>query len=394
MESILEYLESLGIQNGSHLLKSLGLLSSQSQCLSQNPEKSPQSSLKPQSPINLKILTNLLNNEIETRFEFEDCNADDFLVKSGILACRSEVKFLRSNFDNVTFERNKLRLDLGEANQRALLLAQEIDDQNARLERASQLQLRSVQPCLLRTGARLRDNSFISFLLFLSRELEQKYVDQIRELQMSLSDEKEQHLSLTLEMDSKRRQFSSKLSEKEGELREEMSAITTVSSILPRNVLIFLNVRGFQTFLIVLRSSKCTRLYVVNSVKYCRREKRGESTKESLFPFRQGISINLYFDFQENKRLERENSALTCELKQVRSLNATLHSELEALAALKARLLELEGACAEDEADGKSPREQISELNERVVELTNLNKDLRDQNDELNLQIEASKVSG
>ena len=83
-----------------------------------------------------------MNNEIETRFEFEDCNPEDFLVKSGILACRSEVKFLRSNFDNVTFERNKLRLDLGEANQRALLLAQEIDDQNARLERASQMQLR------------------------------------------------------------------------------------------------------------------------------------------------------------------------------------------------------------------------------------------------------------
>jgi hypothetical protein len=39
-------------------------------------------------------------------------------------------------------ERDKLRADIMDANQRASLLAQEVDDHHARLEKSSQLQVK------------------------------------------------------------------------------------------------------------------------------------------------------------------------------------------------------------------------------------------------------------
>jgi hypothetical protein len=42
-------------------------------------------------------------------------------------------------------ERDKLRADIMDANQRASLLAQEVDDHHARLEKSSQLQVRWVK---------------------------------------------------------------------------------------------------------------------------------------------------------------------------------------------------------------------------------------------------------
>ena len=52
--------------------------------------------------------------------------------------------FYRINYEHIRDERDRLRLNICEANTRADLLAQEVDDQNAKLEASSQTRLMSV----------------------------------------------------------------------------------------------------------------------------------------------------------------------------------------------------------------------------------------------------------
>lgn len=46
---------------------------------------------------------------------------------------------------NLVSEKEKLRMDVNEANQRTLIMAQEIDDQNARAESTAKQRLRQVE---------------------------------------------------------------------------------------------------------------------------------------------------------------------------------------------------------------------------------------------------------
>ena len=49
---------------------------------------------------------------------------------------------VRLSMEHMRGERDKLRADIMDANQRASLLAQEVDDHHARLEKSSQLQVK------------------------------------------------------------------------------------------------------------------------------------------------------------------------------------------------------------------------------------------------------------
>ncbi len=74
----------------------------------------------------------------------EDADSDKALAaKVGAYACRNEVRYLRSvTVPNLILERDKLRSDLTESNQRTVDLATEIDEQNAKTERAANERLR------------------------------------------------------------------------------------------------------------------------------------------------------------------------------------------------------------------------------------------------------------
>jgi ninein len=50
--------------------------------------------------------------------------------------------FVRLSLEHMSGERDKLRADIMDANERASLLAQEVDDHHARLEKSSQLQVK------------------------------------------------------------------------------------------------------------------------------------------------------------------------------------------------------------------------------------------------------------
>ena len=84
--------------------------------------------------------------------------------------------------------------------------------------------------------------------------------------------------------------------------------------------------------------------------------------------------------------MERENSNCGQRLADLGALNSALQSEMETFSAIKERLFELEAAATDDS------ELRTGELPEQVETLTNMNKDLKDQNDELNLQLAAAKA--
>ena len=64
---------------------------------------------------------------------------------------------------------------------------------------------------------------------FVSSELERHYLNQIKGLQGELTHEKEQHASLTLEIDHKKKYFSLQLSEQENKLKEDLCQLKRVN---------------------------------------------------------------------------------------------------------------------------------------------------------------------
>ncbi|XP_040583976.1 uncharacterized protein [Lepeophtheirus salmonis] len=270
---LLEYWDTIGIVNGQAILKDLGLLTSYSSTPGSNHSC---------NRIDLYYLSALLESEME---QFKDAITFS-TAKAAITTVQREARFVRSGLDNVRFERDKLRADLNDANHRATLLAQEIDDQNARLETNSRLQM---------------------------EQLENRYSGEIKEIQNLLSKEREQNQNLVREFELKDKCLHEKLLEQEGKLKEEISLLLS-----------------------------------------------------------------------ENERLERENLALGVKLNESDNIASSLQKEIQSLTELKERLLELENQV--------SNSEQIKLLLREIEELKSLNKDLKDQNDELYSQLETSKL--
>ena len=67
----------------------------------------------------------------------------------------------------------------------------------------------------------------VLFLLY-SRELEHRYQDQIRDLQVQLSHEKDEHFSLSQEYDMKTKFLDSRIMEKESQMKDEAETLKKV----------------------------------------------------------------------------------------------------------------------------------------------------------------------
>ena len=77
--------------------------------------------------VNLEMLTRLLEDELE--LEVRSGTSPRPLLRLGIQAFLLELISLRSQILNLRSEREKLRSDVSEVNQRSAMMAQEIDDQ-------------------------------------------------------------------------------------------------------------------------------------------------------------------------------------------------------------------------------------------------------------------------
>lgn len=170
---IIEMWENAGITSPKLLLSDLGFTSQQ---------------------INVSKLASVLEKEIKG---INDANGSDYsnphvaLLQANVTLYQSEIRCLKSILEQMYAEREKLKCDVTEANNRATLLAQEVDDNHARMERNTQNQVKL---------------------------LEQRHADILKELNEQFSNDKEQ----ASQMNQRLEQRISSLEIEESKLRNDL----------------------------------------------------------------------------------------------------------------------------------------------------------------------------
>ncbi|XP_063844926.1 ninein-like protein isoform X4 [Scylla paramamosain] len=180
VEALLEAWEGLNISNGPSLLRELAL-----------PHR-------PHESLCLRDLAAALESECQLSEE-EGTGGRVTLLQMALLTYLHEIKFLRLSVEAARGERDKLKQDLGEANQRVALLAQDLDDHNARMEAASHLQL---------------------------QELERQYKEQVRELQEAVVGEREAAREQVSAAAKELHAHNSHLQEEDSRLKAALAALT------------------------------------------------------------------------------------------------------------------------------------------------------------------------
>lgn len=130
-------------------------------------------------------------------------SSESQLLRAALGLYLTETKLLKVSMDHMRHERDKLQMDLAEANHRASLLAQEVDDHHARLEKSSQLQVKL---------------------------LEQRHSEIIRELQDQSCAERDALSSQNAELEKK----LFELQTEECHLREECLSLQTENEMLEK----------------------------------------------------------------------------------------------------------------------------------------------------------------
>ncbi|OXU25716.1 hypothetical protein TSAR_014405 [Trichomalopsis sarcophagae] len=98
--------------------------------------------------INLIDLSNALSSELKCHRDVSHAEgAGEYvrLLKGALALYQEEVRNLHTSMEHLCCERNKLRADIGEANDRANVLAQEIDEHQTRVDKARQEQIRQME---------------------------------------------------------------------------------------------------------------------------------------------------------------------------------------------------------------------------------------------------------
>ncbi|XP_052767676.1 ninein-like protein isoform X2 [Mya arenaria] len=148
-------------------------------------------------------------SELSAALEQELYNVEDqsIVYQAATATLQHEVSHLRSSLEQACWAEEKLRQDLGEANARNALLAKEVDERHANMEKASHTKLFKLL-CGIKS-------TYIA--------IEQKYQEQIKTLQGDLDKERE---NLT-QLSSKHRQGlyneMEELRKEEAQLREHLS---------------------------------------------------------------------------------------------------------------------------------------------------------------------------
>ncbi|XP_039284024.1 blastoderm-specific protein 25D [Nilaparvata lugens] len=176
-DSVVELWEMSGVPDAASLLQELGVSSSQD--------------------VSLSLLSGILDEELRTLRTSSVKLPSSPLVtylSASLTLSHVQLKQSKNSLEQLTGERDKLRNDLAEANHRATLLAQEVDDSHARLERATQKQVKL---------------------------LEQRHTEQVKQLTSQLVTEREQLTGTTLRLEKK----LADVQEEESRLRSEVSSL-------------------------------------------------------------------------------------------------------------------------------------------------------------------------
>ncbi|XP_067681947.1 ninein-like protein isoform X2 [Haliotis asinina] len=120
----------------------------------------------------------------------------DNVSHAALVSCQQELRHLRSCVDALTSERDKLKLDLQESNARAALLAKEVDERHAHMEKSNESKLLTI---------------------------EKRYQDQIRSLQGALESERETHSAHTAKLRQNLETEMEGLRQQETKLKENLA---------------------------------------------------------------------------------------------------------------------------------------------------------------------------
>ncbi|XP_067119469.1 ninein-like protein isoform X2 [Centruroides vittatus] len=182
--TIVELWDNLGLSGGIRVLKDLGF----------------NANMK----INLQNLTSMLEDELMSA-------SNSTLYKFAMLTYQNELRHVKVNYDQAAAEREKLRMGIAEANGRAALLAQEVDDHHAKLEKSSQNKL---------------------------MYLEKKYQDQMKELQDELQRERDILAGQTNRIKQQFQREINVIREEEGKLRNRLTVLEQENSRLEQEVML------------------------------------------------------------------------------------------------------------------------------------------------------------
>lgn len=187
-QAIVELWESAGISSGSNLLNELGFT---------------------ENMISIIDLATIIDEElrsitdIRTDNNYTSLTPHIVLLQASIALYQSEVKYLKSVLEHVSAERDKLRSDIVDANHRATLLAQEIDDNHLKMEQSSQNQVKL---------------------------LEQRHTDILKDLTSQFIGEKENMGQLNNKLDEK----IFILETEEAKLRSDLLGIQSYNTVLEK----------------------------------------------------------------------------------------------------------------------------------------------------------------
>ncbi|KFM82377.1 Ninein, partial [Stegodyphus mimosarum] len=132
------------------------------------------------------------------------------LLQLAFLSFQNEMQFLRQTIDQMQKERSKLRVNVEEANTRAALLAQEVDDNHAKLENSLQKKLKM---------------------------MEKKYQDQARELVEELQQERDAISSQSNKLKQQLQADIAAAREEESKLKSRLSLLEQENSRLEQELL-------------------------------------------------------------------------------------------------------------------------------------------------------------
>ncbi|XP_072182310.1 uncharacterized protein [Diadema setosum] len=121
LDAVAEQLEDQGIHNPHEILEALEM------------------DTDPSGRVNLQDLSMALDNVLMTTGE------NNGVYQAALTSYQSEVKYLKSQTDQLTAERDKLKLDIAEANRQNQALVQEIDDRHATIEKTNEKKLRETE---------------------------------------------------------------------------------------------------------------------------------------------------------------------------------------------------------------------------------------------------------
>lgn len=138
-EAIIEMWDSVGVLNPSALLRDLNLDDALRPLSVSSVAGAIEEEVLRQGKTGSGSEDSTLSNTVETPLDTNN------LLLAALTLRQAEVRWMRSSMEQMSCERDKLRNDLSEANYRASLLAQEIDEHHSKMEKVSQNQFKLLE---------------------------------------------------------------------------------------------------------------------------------------------------------------------------------------------------------------------------------------------------------